>query len=137
MARPRILRATAKAQTLEGAGWRVAMSCLMALTIFVSTLICATNACSAFDGDQAVASQTFDGKALSATPDSAADNALHGKIAGGYASCTGHCAAHALSLPTPLIQMVLFAPTAAAWRLALAAPLARGGPVLLERPPRL
>lgn len=129
----------ATAQVLEGAGWRVVMSCLMALTIFVSTLICATHACAAFDGDQAVATQTLDGKARAAISDTAADKAAHGKIAGGYASCTGHCAAHALSLPAPapVAELAVFIPTAATWRLLAAVEVAHGGPALLERPPRL
>lgn len=137
MARPRIPRTTAKVQTLESVGWRVVVSCLMALTIFVSTFICATNACAAFDGDQAVATLALGDKAEVASSAPVGDNAFHDKIAGGYANCTGHCAAHALSLPTPVIQLAAFAATGAAWRLSLTAPVPLGGPALLERPPRL
>lgn len=137
MANPRIWTQTAKTQALEGAGWRFIMSCLMAVTIFVSAFICATNACAAFDGDQAVATQTLDGKAAAATTDTATEKALHGKIAGGYASCTGHCTAHALSLPAPVTELAVFIPTAAAWRLLPAVEIALGGPALLDRPPRL
>lgn len=137
MARPRILRATVKTQALDGVGWRVAMSCLMALTIFVSTFICASNACAAFDGDQAVVTLTLGDKAEVASSDPAADSAFHDKVAGAYANCTGHCAAHSLSLPTPVVQLVTFAPTVLAWGLPMTDRLALGGPALLERPPRL
>lgn len=137
MARLRDAKVTARAPTFDSVGWRLVMSCLMALTIFVSAFICATDACAAFDGDQAVASQTAAGKTPSAVTDAAVEKAAHGKIAGGYASCSGHCAAHALSLPAPVAELAVFIPTAAAWRLLPAVEVALGGPAQLERPPRL
>jgi len=137
VARLRDAKVTVRAPTFDSAGWRVVMSCLMALTIFVSAFICATDACGAFDGDQAVASQTIAGKTPSTMTDAAVEKATHGKIAGGFASCSGHCAAHSLSLPAPVAELAVFIPTAAAWRLLPAVEVSLGGPARLDRPPRL
>lgn len=113
---------------------RFAVTCLMVLSILLAGFINNSAAHAAFDGDKAVAEQVVDGKVGgSAHVDS---KAPHGKTFGGAASCTGHCASHAVTLAAPVGLLLTFIEPSAAWPAWTATFVVTAAASRLDRPPR-
>lgn len=115
---------------------RLAMTCLMVLSILVAGFVNNSTAHAAFDGDKAVAEQTLDGKAPGSGLGGADAKAPYGKSFGGAADCTGHCASHTLSLAAPDGLLLAFVEPAAAWPARTATVVLMAAASRLDRPPR-
>lgn len=134
--------AIARTQTLarlplrESAGFRFAMSVLMAISILIASLASVTTVhAGCFGGD------TFAGQSVQAEAAAPALQAFEqifdaDDVAGIPASCTGDCSAHAPSLPAASAMIDPSSQLQTVWR-RLSAPFDVANPsARLDRPPR-
>jgi hypothetical protein len=122
---------------------RLILSLLVAFAVALSSLISASPAHAALEGERAVAvaasvqdapaDATVAAKAVKADP--ADKSAPDGKFGSGI-SCTGHCSAHAFSLTFSNPVTLAFKVMATDWTSQERAGLAAWRPSSLDRPPR-